>query len=121
MTKKRILHIEVSTLEESLQQFADAWRAAETGRPAPAHHAVGFENLPRLLSALTPKRWELIRVLRAEGPMTAYALAKLLRRDHKNIYADVAALESFGIVTRTAEGRIEVPWDEIDAKFRLAA
>ncbi len=119
--KKRVLHIEVSTLEESLQQFADAWRVAEKGTPAPAYHGVGFESLPRLLATLTPKRWELIRVLRREGPMTAYALAKTLQRDHKNVYADVAALEAFRIVTRTADGRVEVPWDEIDAKFRLAA
>lgn len=121
MNAKRVLHIEITSLEESLQQFASAWKQAEGGETVETREAVGFETMAGLLSTLTPKRWELIGQLRQAGSMSVYALAKLLGRNYKNVHTDVKALEEIGVIERDAQGHVQVPWDEIDAHIRLAA
>jgi len=121
MNEKRVLHIEISSVEASLEQFADTWEQAERGKTVTPYHGVGSENMSQLLGTLTPKRWELIQRLRKEGPQTIYGLAKLLDRNYKNVHTDVKALLEFGIVQETAGGKIEIPWDEIDAHLYLAA
>ena len=120
MSKKRVLHIEVTTLAESLARFADAWKKAEKGKKVEPYTGVGFETMASLTVTLTPKRWELIERLKKEGPVTVYRLAKLLERDYKNVHGDVKILEGLGIVMRDGS-RVSVPWDEIEARVRLAA
>jgi predicted transcriptional regulator len=53
--------------------------------------------------------------------MTIYALAKLLHRHYKNVYDDVKAMESTGLVEKDETGRYVVPWEEITASTKLAA
>ena len=121
MNEKRVLHIEISSVDASLEQFADVWEQAERGENVVPYHGVGFESMNQLLANLTPKRWELIERLRREGPQTIYGLAKLLDRNYKHVHTDVKALREFDIVQETAGGKIEVPWYEIDAHLNLAA
>ncbi len=121
MNEKRVLHIEISSVEASLEQFADTWECAERGETVTPYHGVGFESMSQLLSTLTPKRWEMIERLRKEGPQTIYGLAKLLDRNYKNVHTDVKALMVIDIVQEAAGGKIEVPWDKIDARLNLAA
>lgn len=120
MTKKRVLHIEVSTLSESLGQFAETWKRAEQGKKVEPYFGVGFESMANLLGTLTPKRWELVERLKHEGAMTVYRLAKRLGRDYKNVHSDVKALEGLGIIERRGT-KVVVPWDEINTRLRLAA
>jgi len=120
MANKRVLHIEISSVEASLEQFADTWTQAEYGEEVVPYYGVGFESMSQLLSTLTPKRWELIERLRSTGPMSIYALAKELGRHYKKVHSDVKALSELRII-QEKDGKIEVPWDEIEARLRLAA
>jgi predicted transcriptional regulator len=70
---------------------------------------------------LTPRRFELLKQLRQTGPTSIRALSKALGRDYKNVHADVVELLQIGLIERTDEGLVQVPWDEIDAHLRLAA
>lgn len=117
---KRVLHVEVSSLEESLGQFGEVLEKTMQGIELEPFEAIGFESMVELLGTFTPKRWELIQRLRQEGPMTIYALAKALGRDYKNVRLDVKALEEWGIIKRDETGRVLVPWDEIDVRVPLA-
>lgn len=118
---RRVLHIEIGSAEEALDQFAGAWEAVESGKAVPSFEGVGFETVAQLLGALTPKRWSLIERLRRDGPMTVYALAKALGRNYKNVHTDVKTLAELGIVERNADGKVGIPWDEIDLRVPLAA
>ena len=120
MTERRVLHIEISSPDESLRQFEDAWHRAERGEDVEPFFSVGFESMAELISTLTPKRWELNERLHREGPMSIYALAKLLERDYKNVHTDVKALSELEIVQETEDGKVAIPWDEIEAHFKLA-
>jgi len=121
MSERRVLHIEISSPDESLRQFADVWHQAEQGEEVRPFYGIGFESMGGLISTLTPKRWELIERLHHCGPMSIYALAKLLQRDYKNIHTDVKALSELEIIQETGVGKVMVPWDEIEAHFKLAA
>jgi len=80
-----------------------------------------FDNLPSLLKHLTPKRFEVLSELRKLGHASINALAKHLHRQYRNVFDDVKAMESLGLLEKDSSGRFYVPWDEIDATFRLAA
>jgi predicted transcriptional regulator len=82
---------------------------------------VYFGNMKTFLEYITPKRFALMDTLHKSGPMTIYALAKLLHRHYKNVHDDVKALESIGLVEKDESGRYVVPWDEITATTKLAA
>lgn len=50
-----------------------------------------------------------------------YALAKQLNRDYKNVHGDVAVLMNLGVIAKDADGRVSVPYDEIEARLPLGA
>ena len=115
------LQIRVDTPSGTAKGFIDAWKRAEQGKGSEAEHRLVFENLEALLKALTPARWILLRRLRAAGPRSVRALARELERDYKNVHTDVRALEKIGLIGRSANDEVEVPWDIVEAPLRLAA
>ena len=80
---------------------------------------LSFENLETLLRTLTSGRW-LLKILRTNGAIIR-ALAKALERDYKNVYTDVKRLEHIGLIGRTKDDKVEVPWNIVEARLRLAA
>jgi predicted transcriptional regulator len=114
------LRVGIGDLREIAAEFEEVWRGAEAGRPIrrPRERLL-FSDLPTLLRALTPKRWELLRDLRRSGPSSVRALARRLSREHKSVCADLSALERYGLVSRDAQGRVAVPWSRITAELYL--
>jgi predicted transcriptional regulator len=118
---KRVLHVEVSMLEDALAQFGGALERTMRGEENPLYEAVGFESVAELLGVLTPARWRLIAVLRRKGASRISDLARHLGRNYENVHSDLKALMEFDIVERDANGLVSVPWDEIDVRVPLAA
>ena len=115
----KTLSIGISRLPDALDRFEAAWHLS-TGRGAPpALERLGFADLPLLLKTLTPARWQLLASLRAGGPLSVRALAKRLARDYKNVHTDVAQLEQLGLIERTGDSLVRVPWDAVRAELRL--
>jgi len=69
---------------------------------------------------LTAKRWELLRAMTGEGPMTIREAARRVARDVKAVHGDVRALVD-GIVDKTEQGRIVFPFDALRVDFMLRA
>ena len=101
--------------------FIDAWKRAERGGKVKAEHRLDFENLETLLRTLTRGRWVLLKTLRTNGPMSVRALASALGRDYKNVHTDVQRLEHIGLIGRTQDDKVEVPWDIVEARLSIAA
>jgi predicted transcriptional regulator len=53
--------------------------------------------------------------------MSIRALANELERDYKNVHTDVRRLELIGLIGKTKNNKIEVPWDIVEARLMLAA
>jgi len=118
---KRQIEIGVGDAASTAEGFADAWNSAVRGETLERRERLNFENLHTLLKTLTPKRWILLKILRQKGPMSVRGLSRELDRDYKNVYTDVKRLEQIGLIGRTRDLRIQVPWDIVEARLKLAA
>jgi len=118
---KKQITIGVDESTTTAKEFIEVWKRAERGETVQEKNRLHFENLEVLLKTLTPGRWALLKRLHANGPMSIRALAKDLGRDYKNVYTDVQRLENIGLIGRTKNDRIKVPWDIVEARLLLAA
>ena len=118
---KKQITIGVGDATTTAKGFLDAWKLAEHGEKLQGKHRLYFESLEVLLKTLTPGRWRLLKKLHANDPMSIRALANDLGRDYKNVYTDVRRLENIGLIERTKNDRIKVPWDIVEARLLLAA
>lgn len=118
---KRHIHIGTEDADRGFQRFANAWERADKDQITDSEVHLNFEDLSMLLSVLTPRRLEVIKKLRQQGPMSVRALSKLLERDYKNVHVDTRALNDVGLLERIDDGTLQAPWDVIDAHVELVA
>jgi predicted transcriptional regulator len=111
------MNIHVGRLEDMGQRFVDAFQRAQAGEAVDERH-ITFPSLEEMMSALTPRRLELLRQLRREEVASVKALARALGRDYKRVHEDVKTLEAAGLIVRE-DGRIGVPWAALAAEVAL--
>lgn len=116
---KRAFELRIEGAGEALDRFEAAWIHLEEGGQLEPRRILALPDLPALLKALTPARWQLLERLAAEGPLSVYALAKRLQRDYKNVHTDVVQLGVLGLVERRGAS-VAVPWNEVRAELRLS-
>jgi predicted transcriptional regulator len=120
LPSKAVLNVTVGeSVAGSLARARNAMEALQRGKTPQPHFGVGFAQVGQMLAVFTPKRWELIATLRESGPLTTADLARKLRRDYKNVHADVTALAEWLAVERMDDGRVNVPWSEIVVDLKL--
>ena len=121
MKNKQHIHVGIEDTDRGFERFLETWERAEQGQIRETEVHLNFEDMSMLLSILTPRRLEVLQTLRQQSLASVRALSKNLKRDYKNVHADVQALEGVGLLERTEEGALQVPWDIIDAHLRLVA
>lgn len=109
--------LEVRSLAETL---ADAAQAMKTGR-VEREARISFATPELLWQVLTAKRWELLKVLSGAGPVSIREAARRVGRDVKAVHRDVTALLNAGVLSRTADGHIEFPFQVVKVEFVLQA
>ena len=114
----RILELRVGPPADALDRFEAAWNRVAEGRKVAPLRILSLENLPAVVKALSPARWELIRNLKEKGETSIYDLAKRLGRDYKNVHTDVAQLAALGLLRKTGS-KVGVQWDVVRAELRL--
>lgn len=119
--KTNKVHIGVEEASRGYERFIDAWNKAGGDSSEQAEIHLNFEDFAMLASILTPKRLELLKTLRREGPKNVRSLSNTVGRDYKNVHVDCADLEGAGLIQRNEDGLLIAPWDVIDAHFRLVA
>jgi predicted transcriptional regulator len=67
---------------------------------------------------LTAKRWDLIKAMAGQGPMTIRAAA---RRVGKAVHGDVHALPNAGLLDKTEDGHVVFRFDAVHVDFTLRA
>ena len=73
-----------------------------------------------MFAELTPPRVELLDTLRRAGASSVYALAKAANRNYSNVHTDVGRLEELGLIERTEEDAVFVPYDAVEILVPLA-
>jgi predicted transcriptional regulator len=109
--------LEVRSLSETL---TDASEAMKHGRGDRAAH-IAFATPELLWRVLSAKRWDLLKALCGAGPVSIREAARRVGRDVKAVHGDVKALLNAGLLDRTADGRIEFPYEAVKVEFLLHA
>ncbi len=81
---------------------------------------LSFESARSLFAELTPTRVDLLDTLRRIGPCSIYALAKAAERNYSNVHSDVARLETLGLIERTDDRSVVVPYESVEIVLPLA-
>jgi len=110
--------IEVAKPGAAVRTARKQLTAARKGR-TPDYH-LSFESARSLFSELTPARVDLLDTLRKVGPCSVYALAKAAERNYSNVHTDVARLEELGLIERTDEDAVFVPYESVEILLPLA-
>jgi predicted transcriptional regulator len=112
----RTVTLDVRPLAETLTDFVQVWKTGKASSPR-----ISFESPALLFKVLTGKRWELLNALTGAGPVTIREAARRVERDVKSVHGDVHALLKVGILSRTEDGRIVFPFDNVHVDFKLKA
>jgi predicted transcriptional regulator len=107
--------LEVATTEDVKARTI----AALKGKAQPAR--ISFASPELLWKVLTAKRWEVLKAMAGEGPLSVRETARRVGRDVKAVHGDVHALLDAGILDRTSEGKIVFPFDAVRVAFTLKA
>jgi predicted transcriptional regulator len=107
--------IGISSVDETKARMRRAFDGQKQGA------FISFPSLELLWKVITPRRWEMLRVMAGSGPLAIRALARQVGRDVKTVHGDVQALLGAGVVDRTEDGRVVFPYDTVHVDFVLRA
>ena len=110
--------IEVARRGSVFQSAARQVAGARKGRTP--DFRLSFESARSLFAELTPARLDLLDTLRRVGPCSIYALAKAAERNYSNVHTDVSRLEELGLIERSEEGAVSVPYEAVEIVLPLA-
>lgn len=121
MNSRKIL-ISICSLDEFKKAVRNTLKRAKAGKPVEEPiHRVYFTSEDELFSTLSPKRMELLKYLKKNGPLSCRKLATNLNRAYANVHEDVRQLMQLEIIQKDEDGKLIVPWDEIDIAVPLVA
>ena len=123
----RTLRIKIKSVDDVMDDFRKAFRAAESHRRVRRREGVYFTSIEAARNLLTPNRLALLRAVRSKRPGSIYELAKVVGRDLKNVQEDLRLLERYGLVrmtngTRSGKRKVRVPkalFDQIELKIAI--
>mgnify|MGYP001304259644 FL=1 len=93
-------------IEEGLREFKDTLKTLKAGRNVPKRTGVYFVSVEAMRRVLTEPRLNLLHTIRTRRPHSIANLAKLAKRDFKNVREDVKILSDLGLVELQAGPRV---------------
>lgn len=109
--------LEVRSFTDTL---ADAVHTMKTGHAEYAAR-IAFDTPELLWQVLTAKRWQLLKAMCGAGPISIREAARRTGRDVKAVHGDTMVLLNAGILERTADGRVEFPFEAVKVEFMQQA
>jgi predicted transcriptional regulator len=94
----KVVNFGIQSLEEGLNDFAEAFEAARKRLPFKPRTGVFFTSLEAARNFLTPKRIELLHIIKKRNPRSLYELAKWANRSFSSVTRDVDTLKKHGLV-----------------------
>jgi predicted transcriptional regulator len=118
--KVKRLSIGIKSMDEVMTDFARAAKALQLGERVSKKEGLYFTDLQAFRRAITDQRLAILRAIKANDPGSVYELAKIIKRDVKNVSVDLRILEELGLVdlrkTKTPRGKVKptVAYDAIN-------
>jgi len=121
MKTKRI-KIGFKDIRTTLDDFVDAGEALARGEQVREEAGVYFTNIEAFRKAITPRRLELLNIIKTARPGSINQLASLARRNIKNVAEDIKLLSQVGLLeTKKVRNCVapQVDYDEIDLRIAV--
>ena len=114
----KTVRLEVGDLRGAAEDFVRSWKTGRSEQDA----RISFDTPELLWKVLTAKRWELLKAMAGQEPMTVREAARRVGRDVKAVHSDLRALLEAGVLERGADGRrVVFPYDAVHVDFVLKA
>lgn len=109
--KAKKLKIGIRSTDDVLKEAAETMKSVAAGKKVrPKGHRLFFTSPEALRQFLTPKRLELIRLIRKRRPASISDLASMAHRDFKRVYEDIQSLAQAGLIDLASDkGRKKTP------------
>jgi len=98
--KVRKIKVGIKSMTSILDDFVKTGEAIERGEKVKKESGTYFTSLEAFRKALTPKRMELLHIVKTEQPSSINELARIAKRDVKNVSNDVKYLEQIGLIEK---------------------
>lgn len=95
---------------------ADIVRVWKSGKPEAAAR-LDFDNLETAWKVLNERRWTILRAMAGQGGLSVREIARRVHRDVHAVHSDVRALHASGVIDKTPEGKMILPFDIIRLDF----
>ena len=108
MKVKRV-KVGIKDIKTALAEFAEAAELLEEGKPVRKESGVYFTSFEVFRKVLTPKRLELLHAIKAKKPSSLSHLARIVKRDIKNVAVDVDYLVQIGLIEKKEKQKEVIP------------
>jgi predicted transcriptional regulator len=119
-TKK--IRIGIKDLNTTLDAFVASGEALARGDKVKEETGIYFTSVEAFRKAITPRRIELLHIIKTNRPASINQLATLARRNIKNVTEDVKLLSQVGLVeTKEIDNCLKphVDYEEIDLRIAV--
>ncbi len=120
--KAKKINIGFKDIGTALDDFVETGEALACGEEVREEAGVYFTNIEAFRKAITPRRLELLNVIKTTRPGSINELASLVHRDIKNVAEDMKLLAQVGLLEiKEVQNRMapEVDYDEIDVRIAV--
>ena len=97
--KVKNIKLGIRSLDTAFEDWAKTFEKVRKGRKVDPRRGVYFTSLEAMRKVLTAKRLELLHVIKKQEPDSVYELAKIVKRDIKNVNDDLLVLKDIGLVS----------------------
>jgi predicted transcriptional regulator len=105
--KVKQVKLDIQSEEEFIRETTHAMKTVASGKSVKPDSVISFDSLKTMRKFITDERLRILKVIRKYQPASIYELAKLLKRDTKNVSDDVRYLSELGLLKleKTKDGR----------------
>jgi predicted transcriptional regulator len=112
-----LMTIGVSSTKDARRRVADALRGKHQS------DYIWFASDDLLWNTLTPRRWQLLKLMAGRGPLAVREVARRAQRSTRAVQSDIHVLLDAGVVDSDPDGRVRFDYDAIhvDVDFVMRA
>lgn len=105
--KVKNVKLEIMSEDQFIGEAKDVMKKLSKGVNVKAKSVISFNSLSVMRKFITDERLKVLRAIKKHHPSSVYELAKILKRDTKNVANDVGYLEDIGLleVKKAKKGR----------------
>lgn len=105
--KVKNVALNIQNEDEFIAEIRDGMKAIVRGENIEIQTSISFESIKSMRRFITDERPRILKTIKKYNPESIYELAKILKRDLKNVSDDVHYLSELGLIEiqKTKEGR----------------